>query len=57
MVGLLLSDWDKLLIIEANTIKGPQKLVQKHMVIGGANPAVGFARCLDAQKREFGNNF
>ena len=40
MEGLPLSDWDKLLILEANTTKGPQKLVQKHMVIGSANPAV-----------------
>ena len=57
MAGLPLSDWDKLLILEANTTKGPQKLVQKLMVIGRPNPVVGLARCLDNLKRKFGSNF
>ena len=57
MEGLIISDWDKLLIIQANTTKGPQKFVQKHMVISSANHAVGLIRCIEALKREFGSNF
>ena len=57
MEGLPLSNWDKLLILEANTTKRLQKLVQKHMVIGGSNSAVRLAMCLDTLKGGFGSNF
>ena len=50
-----LSDWDMLLVLEANTIKEPLKVVQRHMSIGGPNPARTLDNTIHELRSEFGS--
>ena len=56
MSGLNLSPWDRLLILEANTVKEPQKIVQKCMALGGSNPEKALDDTMSKLRSEFGSS-
>ena len=51
-----LTPWDKLLILEANTIGEPQKIVRKYMAISGPDPAETLGRAMYEIRSEFGSS-
>jgi len=56
MLGLNLTDWDRILVLAANTTSEPLVIVEKHMAIGGPNPSATLAKLVKELRSQFGSN-